>query len=74
MYDIWYYVVVIAAPNPLFGGPKSTKSEFGKSNHIWVQGQGKLHALYFSKNNKNNDSYIGLFVTTTDMLRPKLSR
>ncbi|KAH9799600.1 hypothetical protein KPL71_000407 [Citrus sinensis] len=36
-------------PNPLFGGLKSTKSMFGSSNHIWVEGEGMLHALYFKK-------------------------
>lgn len=38
-----------AGPNPLFGGLKSTKSMFGRSNHIWVEGEGMLHALYFKK-------------------------
>ncbi|KAJ7958565.1 carotenoid 9,10(9',10')-cleavage dioxygenase 1-like [Quillaja saponaria] len=36
-------------PNPLFGGLKSTKSIFGRSSHIWVEGEGMLHALYFKK-------------------------
>ncbi|WJX42008.1 hypothetical protein P8452_29289 [Trifolium repens] len=35
--------------NPLFGGLKSTNSIFGKSSHIWVEGEGMLHALYFQK-------------------------
>ncbi|GJX04845.1 carotenoid 9,10(9',10')-cleavage dioxygenase 1-like protein, partial [Tanacetum coccineum] len=35
--------------NPLFGGLKSTESIFGKSSHIWVEGEGMLHALYFMK-------------------------
>ncbi|KAK4854458.1 hypothetical protein QYF36_024159 [Acer negundo] len=35
--------------NPLFGGFKSTKSLFGRSSHIWVEGEGMLHALYFKK-------------------------
>ncbi|PON32676.1 Carotenoid oxygenase [Parasponia andersonii] len=35
--------------NPLFEGLKSTKSVFGKSSRIWVEGEGMLHALYFSK-------------------------
>lgn len=38
-----------AGPNPLFGGLKSTKSMFGRSNHVWVEGEGMLHALYFKK-------------------------
>ncbi|CAK7337629.1 unnamed protein product [Dovyalis caffra] len=36
-------------PNPLFGGLKSTVSMFGRSSHIWVEGEGMLHALYFDK-------------------------
>lgn len=36
-------------PNPLFGGLKTTKSIFGRSSHIWVEGEGMLHALYFKK-------------------------
>ena len=39
----------ITGANPLFGGLKSTKSIFGKSSRIWVEGEGMLHALYFSK-------------------------
>ncbi|XP_047968412.1 carotenoid 9,10(9',10')-cleavage dioxygenase 1-like [Salvia hispanica] len=37
-------------PNPLFGGLKSTNSIFGKSSHTWIEGEGMLHVLYFSKN------------------------
>lgn len=30
---------------------------FGKSNHIWIEGEGMLHALYFSKlDNHHHDS------------------
>ena len=49
---------MVAGSNPLFGGLNSTKSVFGKSFQIWVEGEGMLHALYFSKNsdNNNNDS------------------
>ncbi|KAK2661244.1 hypothetical protein Ddye_007777 [Dipteronia dyeriana] len=36
-------------PNPPFGGFKSTKSLFARSSHIWVEGEGMLHALYFKK-------------------------
>ncbi|XP_050366321.1 carotenoid 9,10(9',10')-cleavage dioxygenase 1-like isoform X4 [Argentina anserina] len=43
-------VYVRNGPNPLFGGLKSTKSVFGRSNHIWIEGEGMLHALYFRKN------------------------
>nr|XP_033512251.1 carotenoid 9,10(9',10')-cleavage dioxygenase 1-like isoform X2 [Nicotiana tomentosiformis] len=35
--------------NPLFGGLKSTKSIFGKSSHVWIEGEGMLHALYFTR-------------------------
>ncbi|KAH9761198.1 hypothetical protein KPL70_000410 [Citrus sinensis] len=42
-------VYIRNGPNPLFGGLKSTKSMFGSSNHIWVEGEGMLHALYFKK-------------------------
>lgn len=38
-----------AGSNPLFGGLKETESVFGRSSHIWVEGEGMLHALYFSK-------------------------
>ncbi|KAJ9702305.1 hypothetical protein PVL29_004176 [Vitis rotundifolia] len=37
-------------PNPLFGGLKSTVSVFGRTSHIWIEGEGMLHALYFMKN------------------------
>lgn len=36
--------------NPLFGALHSTMSVFGESNEIWVEGEGMLHALYFTKN------------------------
>ncbi|GMN39972.1 hypothetical protein TIFTF001_009198 [Ficus carica] len=39
-------VYIRNGPNPLVGGLKSTKSVFGKSNHICVEGEGMLHALY----------------------------
>ncbi|XP_059639102.1 carotenoid 9,10(9',10')-cleavage dioxygenase 1-like [Cornus florida] len=42
-------VYIRNGPNPLFGGLKSTKSMFGRSSHIWVEGEGMLHALYFNK-------------------------
>ncbi|KAD2015374.1 hypothetical protein E3N88_42023 [Mikania micrantha] len=42
-------VYIRNGPNPLFGGFKSTKSIFGRSSHIWVEGEGMLHALYFKK-------------------------
>ncbi|KAM3378920.1 carotenoid 9,10(9',10')-cleavage dioxygenase 1-like [Capsicum galapagoense] len=42
-------VYVRNGPNPLFGGLKSTKSIFGESSHMWVEGEGMLHALYLKK-------------------------
>lgn len=44
-------VYIRNGPNPLFGGLKSTNSIFGRSSHIWVEGEGMLHALYFKKSN-----------------------
>lgn len=41
-------------PNPLFGGLKSTKSIFGESRHTWVEGEGMLHALYFTRSSSEN--------------------
>ncbi|KAK8550460.1 hypothetical protein V6N13_118977 [Hibiscus sabdariffa] len=43
-------VYIRNGPNPRFGGLKSTKSIFGKSSPMWVEGEGMLHALYFSTN------------------------
>ncbi|KAK2665265.1 hypothetical protein Ddye_003839 [Dipteronia dyeriana] len=34
---------------PVFRGLKSTKSMFGRSSHMWVKGEGILHALYFDR-------------------------
>ncbi|XP_011019809.1 PREDICTED: carotenoid 9,10(9',10')-cleavage dioxygenase 1-like [Populus euphratica] len=42
-------VYVRNGPNPLFGGLKSAVSMFGRSSHIWVEGEGMLHVLYFDK-------------------------
>ncbi|KAL3500577.1 hypothetical protein ACH5RR_039670 [Cinchona calisaya] len=42
-------VYIRNGPNPLFGGYKSAISMFGKSSHTWIEGEGMLHALYFSK-------------------------
>ncbi|KAK1630172.1 hypothetical protein QYE76_004487 [Lolium multiflorum] len=35
--------------NPLFGALHSTASVFGESSEIWVEGEGMLHAVYFTK-------------------------
>lgn len=45
-------VFVRNGPNPLFGGFKSTKSNFGRSSHTWVEGEGMLHAVYFKKESR----------------------
>ncbi|KAG5225397.1 carotenoid cleavage dioxygenase [Salix suchowensis] len=42
-------VYIRNGPNPLFGGLKSTASIFGKTGHIWIEGEGMLHALCFDK-------------------------
>ncbi|KAK1438273.1 hypothetical protein QVD17_04079 [Tagetes erecta] len=43
--------------NPLFGGLKSSVSVFGKTDSIWIEGEGMLHALYFTKNAQGNWSF-----------------
>ncbi|CAM0950970.1 unnamed protein product [Alopecurus aequalis] len=40
--------------NPLFGSLHSTVSVFGESNEIWVEGEGMLHAFYFTKNHSDS--------------------
>ncbi|CAN6217312.1 unnamed protein product [Urochloa humidicola] len=40
--------------NPLFGALHSTASIFGQSREIWVEGEGMLHALYFTKNSSGS--------------------
>ncbi|XP_006359776.1 carotenoid 9,10(9',10')-cleavage dioxygenase 1-like [Solanum tuberosum] len=44
-------VYIRNGPNPLFGGLKSTRSIFGESRHMWVEGEGMVHALYLNKEN-----------------------
>lgn len=41
-----------AGSNPLFGALQSTESMFGRSSNIWVEGEGMLHAVYFTKDAK----------------------
>ncbi|CAN4119234.1 unnamed protein product [Withania somnifera] len=61
-------VYVRNGANPLFGGLKSTKSIFGKSSHLWIEGEGMLHALYFikekGKGNQWNILYKNKYVET----------
>ncbi|ESW09210.1 hypothetical protein PHAVU_009G109200 [Phaseolus vulgaris] len=45
-------VYIRNGPNPLFGGLKSTNSIFGRSSHIWVEGEGMLHAIYFKRSSE----------------------
>ncbi|KHN10199.1 Carotenoid 9,10(9',10')-cleavage dioxygenase 1 [Glycine soja] len=42
-------VFIRNGPNPLFGGLKSSKSILGRTNSVWVEGEGMLHALYFKR-------------------------
>ncbi|TKY74556.1 Carotenoid 9,10(9',10')-cleavage dioxygenase 1 [Spatholobus suberectus] len=42
-------VYIRNGPNPLFGGLKSSKSILGRTNSVWVEGEGMLHALYFKR-------------------------
>ncbi|MED6205389.1 hypothetical protein PIB30_017201 [Stylosanthes scabra] len=49
-------VYIRNGPNPVFGGLKSTKSIFGKTSHIWVEGEGMLHALYFKKSSSSSNN------------------
>ncbi|KAL0311967.1 UNVERIFIED_CONTAM: Carotenoid 9,10(9',10')-cleavage dioxygenase 1 [Sesamum radiatum] len=40
--------------NPLHRAQKSAVSVFGKSSHIWVEGEGMIHALYFNKDDSSS--------------------
>ncbi|XP_029127791.1 carotenoid 9,10(9',10')-cleavage dioxygenase isoform X2 [Cajanus cajan] len=42
----------IEGSNPRFGGLKSCKSMFGRTNSVWVEGEGMLHGLYFKRQNE----------------------
>ncbi|KAL4194116.1 hypothetical protein AMTRI_Chr05g57680 [Amborella trichopoda] len=44
-------------PNPLYGALQSSVSVFGKSSHIWVEGEGMLHALYFNKDSEGKRTF-----------------
>nr|XP_043639848.1 carotenoid 9,10(9',10')-cleavage dioxygenase 1-like [Erigeron canadensis] len=59
-------VFVRNGSNPLFGGLKSTVSVFGKTDSIWIEGEGMLHALYVTKDAEGNwtVSYNNRFVET----------
>ncbi|XP_014500682.1 carotenoid 9,10(9',10')-cleavage dioxygenase isoform X2 [Vigna radiata var. radiata] len=47
-------VYIRNGPNPVFGGLKSTNSIFGRSSHIWVEGEGMLHAIYFKRSSQGS--------------------
>ncbi|KAK1289616.1 hypothetical protein QJS10_CPB18g01071 [Acorus calamus] len=53
-------------PNPLFGGLQSTVSVFGRSSEIWVEGEGMLHAVHFTKDSRGKWSvfYKNKYVDT----------
>ncbi|KAI3812541.1 hypothetical protein L1987_17251 [Smallanthus sonchifolius] len=40
--------------NPLYGGLKFAVSVFGKTDSVWVEGEGMLHALHFTKDGEGN--------------------
>ncbi|CAM0908168.1 unnamed protein product [Alopecurus aequalis] len=50
--------------NPLFGALHSSDSIFGKSHDIWIEGEGMLHALYFTKSSDDtwSISYTNRYV------------
>ncbi|XAR70858.1 9-cis-epoxycarotenoid dioxygenase [Bertholletia excelsa] len=43
-------VYIRNGPNPLFGGLKTVISMLGRTDHTWVEGEGMVHATYFTKN------------------------
>ncbi|KAF6152225.1 hypothetical protein GIB67_005879 [Kingdonia uniflora] len=47
-------VYIRNGPNPPFGGLKSTVSLFGRSSYAWIEGEGMVHAMYFSKDKERN--------------------
>uniref|UniRef100_A0A0D3GZK7 Carotenoid cleavage dioxygenase n=1 Tax=Oryza barthii TaxID=65489 RepID=A0A0D3GZK7_9ORYZ len=65
--------------NPLFGALHKVNSIFGQSEDIWVEGEGMLHALYFTKSGEGstwsisyNNRYVqsDTFNTERDRQRP----
>ncbi|KAK8547408.1 hypothetical protein V6N13_098118 [Hibiscus sabdariffa] len=72
-------VYIRNGPNPRFGGLKSTKSIFGQSSPMWVEGEGMLHALYFSKDTNGtwtvtyNNRYVETDTFKLEKLRNKPS-
>ncbi|KAE8732617.1 hypothetical protein F3Y22_tig00001825pilonHSYRG00195 [Hibiscus syriacus] len=72
-------VYIRNGPNPTYGGLKSTESIFGKSSPIWLEGEGMLHALYFSKDTNGrwtviyNNRYVETDKFKLEKLRNKPS-
>ena len=66
-------VEISTGSNPLFGALHSTVSIFGKSSEIWVEGEGMLHAIYFTKNSSDtwSVSYVNLYVQSETLKTEK---
>eukprot|EP00258_Populus_trichocarpa_P029854 XP_024445873.1 carotenoid 9,10(9',10')-cleavage dioxygenase [Populus trichocarpa] len=60
-YDFPEGVYTIPGPNPLFGGLKSTSSVFGKTGHMWIEGEGMLHAVCFDKESDGGETWTVLY-------------
>ncbi|XP_020550180.1 carotenoid 9,10(9',10')-cleavage dioxygenase 1-like isoform X2 [Sesamum indicum] len=52
-HDLPEGVYIRTGSNPLHGVQKSAVSIFGKSSHVWVEGEGMIHALYFNKDSSD---------------------
>eukprot|EP00258_Populus_trichocarpa_P029846 XP_024445865.1 carotenoid 9,10(9',10')-cleavage dioxygenase [Populus trichocarpa] len=60
-YDFPEGVYIRNGPNPLFGGLKSTSSVFGKTGHMWIEGEGMLHAVCFDKESDGGETWTVLY-------------
>ncbi|PNS92599.2 hypothetical protein POPTR_018G043000v4 [Populus trichocarpa] len=60
-YDFPEGVYIRNGPNPLFGGLKSTSSVFGKTGHMWIEGEGMLHAVCFDKESDDGETWTVLY-------------
>lgn len=56
-----FKLTTIPGPNPLFGGLKSTSSVFGKTGHMWIEGEGMLHAVCFDKESDGGETWTVLY-------------
>lgn len=70
-YPVGVYLRI--GPNPLFGGLKSAVSLFGQSSHSWIEGEGMIHAVYFTKDSQGswNVLYNNRYVETDTFLQEK---